>query len=134
MASIVSTVASALAQVQAMTAQMSTNMVGGSIWTDMLNTMEDQTAASLGNIVNKFQGAFSGIAVALPTMSMSTTSMLAPVPSAASAEPVTSIIRQGPETITIPITTVVTLDGQVISRQVERRIVERVNFRGKKVA
>ncbi len=38
----------------------------------------------------------------------------------------------GPQAITIPIT--VTLDGMVLARYVEQRIVERVNYRGKKVA
>lgn len=99
-------------------------LTGGSIWTDMLDEMQTQTDVALGNIV----GVFQDMSLAVPaTVPYSPTATLSPA-----AAPPTSAGMAGPLSLTIPIT--VTLDGQVISRQVERRIVERVNLRGKKVA
>ena len=102
-------------------------LTGGSVWTDMLDEMQAQTYAALGNIVR----AFEDMSLAVPGTVPYTP--LGPAPTAGHAAPTTSApAALGTITLTIPVT--VTLDGQVISRQVERRIVERVNFRGKKVA
>ncbi len=125
MAAIVSTVASALDQVQAMAAAMAAAMVQHSIWPDMLNKMEAQTEKALGSIVDRFEGAFGKITVAVPTPTIG---------AAATASGQAGFLDAfaGPQAITIPIT--VTLDGTVLARYVEQRLVERVNYRGKKVA
>jgi phage-related protein len=102
-------------------------LVGGSIWTDLMETMQSQAYSALGNIASAFQDMSLAIPPTIPYVPAATSmpaSAPATSPSLAGAAQAFSF--------TIPIT--VTLDGQVISRQVEQRIVERVNMRGKKAA
>ncbi len=128
MREIVSIVTAALAQVQAATAAMAQAMVHGSIWPEMLGKMESQTSKALDSIVNRFEGAFGKVAGAIPTPATGgPASVSGPAGSAGSLVPFADS-----QAITIPIT--VTLDGMVLARYVEQRLVERVNFRGKKVA
>jgi phage-related protein len=100
-------------------------LVGHSIWTDLMETMEAQADRALGNIAD----AFGRMSLSIPSTityapaAISARSAAAPGPSAAPG---------GSYAFTIPIT--VTLDGQTISRQVETRIVRRANIRAKKVA
>jgi phage-related protein len=125
MSMIAASVANALAQVIAAATQMRAQMVTGSIWPDMLEEMQAQATSALGNIVGDFQGAFGDVVLSVPTMP----SQAAPSRGSEASAP---LISQLPQSITIPIT--VTLDGQVIARLTEQRIVERINMRGKKVA
>jgi hypothetical protein len=100
-------------------------LVGGSIWTDLMETMQSQAYSALGNIA----GAFQGMSLAVPaTIPYSPPAAI----SSGSVGPAASPGAVQTFSFTIPVT--VTLDGQVISRQVEQRIVERVSLRGKKVA
>mgnify|MGYP001061519453 FL=1 len=101
-------------------------LTGGSVWTDMLDEMQSQTYAALGNIV----GAFEDMSLAVPAAAAysppAPASARAPVPVAAGGAGL------GTVSLTIPVT--VTLDGTVIARYTERRMVERLNLRSKKVA
>lgn len=124
-ASIQSTLAQAWSMVQSGVQGLYGALVGHSIWTDMLDEMQSQTTSALGNILGDFQGAFGGIALSVPVMPPQGRSM-------AGAEGSAPVLPQVPQTITIPIT--VTLDGQVISRQVEQRIVDHIKYRSRRVA
>jgi hypothetical protein len=124
MSAIVSSVASALAQVQAMAAEMSAAMVGHSIWTGMLDEMQAQTTSALGNIVGDFQNAFDDVALSVPTMP----SQAGPSRGSEASAP---LISSGTQSITIPIT--VTLDGQVITKTVKKVLVEESHYRSRSV-
>jgi phage-related protein len=101
-------------------------LVGHSIWTDLMETMQAQTYSALGNIAD----AFGHMSVTIPsTLAYSPAATSTPAPSQALTP---SAAEPGSFSFTIPIT--VTLDGQTISRQVETRIVRRANIRAKKVA
>jgi phage-related protein len=117
-------IAAAWQSVTTSTQQMSDSMTKHSIWPDMLAEMEAQTKASMANIIGAFTGGFATIVPAVP----SATAMTAGLATFAQQLPA----GQQPISLTIPIT--VTLDGQTISKQVERRIVERANFQTRKVA
>jgi phage-related protein len=106
------------------------------------------TAAGIANAANAGYDWANAVASYGLSYAQSIASLLTGVPSYQTSEGETKEVGQSglamvhegetisrsttPLSLTIPVT--VTLDGQVISRQIERRIVERVNFRGKKVA
>jgi phage-related protein len=92
-------------------------LVGHSIWTDMLTEMQDQTRDAMANIVNTFAGGFGAVAPAVPAAGAGG------IP-AASTSTLQSLAGNQQTAITIPIT--VTLDGSVISRQMEQRTVTRI--------
>jgi hypothetical protein len=116
MASIQSTVMAAVSAIVAAAQSLWNQLVGGSIWTDMLEEMQAQTASALGNIVGDFQGAFGDVALSVPTMP----SQAGPSRGSEASAPLISL---GSQSITIPIT--VTLDGRVIAQIVEKRVVEK---------
>jgi len=122
-ASAAASAASSMASLASSAQATSNQLVGHSIWPDMLERMQDLTHAALAGIVGDFQGAFGGIAVAAP--------VAAAPPYTAPAERVVSAPSM-PQTITIPIT--VKLDGETIARITERRLVTAVDARGRKVA
>jgi phage-related protein len=101
-------------------------LVGHSVWTDLIETMQAQTYSAVGNIAD----AFGHMSVTIPsTLAYSPAATSTPAPSQV---PTPSAAAPGSFTFTIPIT--VTLDGQMISRQVETRIVRRASLRSNKVA
>jgi len=103
---------------------MADQLTKHSIWPDMLESMQQQTEQSLAHIVGDFERAFGDIGIGIPAVTAGAPERAAiSVPTAATP---TQIM------LTIPIT--VTLDGQTISRHVEQRLVESVNYRWKKVA
>jgi phage-related protein len=116
MAFIQSTVLDAVSAIVAAAQSLWAQLVGGSIWTDMLEEMQTQTHSALGNIVSDFQGAFGDVALSVPTMP----SQAGP---SRGSEASTPLISLGSQSITIPIT--VTLDGRVIAQIVEKRVVEK---------
>jgi len=61
MSQIVSIVASALAQVRAMAAELQATMVTGSIWPDMLGTMESMTSTAMDNITSTVGIGFNAV-------------------------------------------------------------------------
>jgi len=124
MSSIAASVANAFAQVQAAAAEMKAQMVTGSIWPDMLEEMQSQTYSALGNIASAFEDMSLAVPATIPYAS-ATPSTSAPAASTSLAGATESLV------FTIPIT--VTLDGEVISRQVERRTIQRVNLSGRRV-
>ena len=101
------------------------SLVGHSIWTDMLDEMQVQTASALGNILGNFQGTFGNVALSVPTMPVQMTSTQRSVESA----PAVSSSRT--QSITIPIT--VTLDGQVITKTVKKMLIEERQYRDRSV-
>jgi phage-related protein len=100
-------------------------LVGHSIWTDMLDEMQSQTASALGNIV----GTFGNMALAVPATvpySLASSSSPAAVPTARAAPSLGMS-----QNITIPIT--VTLDGQVLTRSVKKILIEERQYRDRSV-
>jgi len=96
------------------------SLVGGSIWTDMLEEMQAQTTSALGNIVGDFQGAFGDVALSVPiTPSQAGSSR--------GSEASTPLGSQGPQSITIPVQ--VQVDGATVARTVERRLINSRNIR-----
>ena len=93
-------------------------LVGHSIWTDMLQAMQDQTTDAMTNILKTFTGGFSAIAPAVPSATGG----------GAINTALTAALQQlagGKQTsITIPVT--LQVDGQTFSRTVERRIVNKI--------
>jgi phage-related protein len=98
-------------------------LVGHSIWTDMLDEMQSQTASALGNIVGNFENMSFAVPATIP-YSLSSPAAAAPT---ASATPSVAT----PQSITIPIT--VTLDGQVITRSVKKILIEERQYRDRSV-
>jgi hypothetical protein len=84
-------------------------MVGHSIWPDMLSQMENQTKDSLGAIAGMFQGGFAQIPTGVPSFGGGG----ATASGAGSAG--------GDMRLNIPISTTVSVDGQVIANVVEQR-------------
>jgi hypothetical protein len=121
MSSIAASVANAFAQVQAAAAQMKAQMVTGSIWPDMLAEMEKQTHTSLGNIVGDFQGAFSDVSLAVPSYPAATR----PERSASAFTPSAS----APIRIELTNNTPVVVDGRVLYRIIEKRLVNAIEAR-----
>jgi phage-related protein len=122
MASIQETVMAAVSAIVAAAQSLWAQLVGGSIWTDMLEEMQAQTQSALGNIVGDFQGAFGDVALSVPTMP----SQAGPSRGSEASAP---LISSGTQSITIPIT--VTLDGQVITKTVKKMLVEESRYRSR---
>jgi phage-related protein len=120
MASIQSTVMAAVSAIVAAAQSLWNQLVGGSIWTDMLDEMQAQAQSALGNIVGDFQGAFSDVALSVPTM-----------PSQASpsrgSETSTPMISQLAQSITVPVQ--VQIDGATVARTVTTRLVRDISAR-----
>ena len=95
-------------------------LVGGSIWTDMLEEMQAQTASALGNIVGDFQGAFGDVALSVPTMP----SQAGPSRGSEASAP---LISQLPQSITVPVQ--VQIDGATVARTVTTRLVQQTSAR-----
>jgi len=101
-------------------------LVGHSIWTDMLDEMQAQTASALGNIVGNFQN----MSLAVPaTVPYALPTRLSPAAAAPAATVAPSIAA--PQSITIPIT--VTLDGQVVAKTVKKILIEERQYRDRSV-
>jgi phage-related protein len=96
------------------------SLVGGSIWTDMLEEMQAQTASALGNIVGDFQGAFGEVALSVPAMS----SQAGPSRGSEASAP---LVSQLPQNITVPVQ--VQIDGATVARTVTTRLVRDISAR-----
>jgi len=97
-------------------------LTGGSVWTDMLNEMQSQTAAALGNIVGDFQGAFGSIALAAPEFTgYRAGGYEAPATAPALAAPLQT-------SITVPVQ--VQIDGATVTRTIETRLIRNRRARG----
>ena len=120
MAAIESTVMAAVSAIVAAAQSLWNLLVGGSIWTDMLEEMQAQTTSALGNIVSDFQGAFSDVALSVPTMP----SQAGP---SRGSEASTPLISQLPQSITIPVQ--VQVDGATVARTVTTRLVQQISAR-----
>jgi hypothetical protein len=126
MASIQSTVMAAVSAIVAAAQSLWNQLVGGSIWTDMLEEMQAQTASALGNIT----GAFENMSLAVPETVPYSPSVTSSSPAVASTA--TSVPSFGTQqSITIPIT--ITLDGQVITKTVKKMLVEESRYRSRSV-
>jgi len=102
-------------------------LVGHSIWTDMLDEMQSQTASALGNIVGNFQNMSLAVPATIPySLATSSSPAAAAAPMASAAPSVAT-----PLSITIPIT--VTLDGQVITKTVKKYLIEDRRYRDRSV-
>ena len=99
-------------------------LVGHSLWTDMLATMESQTKESMANILSTFAGGFGAIAPAVPS-----TAALAEAGLGAPLGQTASTTQQ--QAITIPIT--VTLDGQVLTKSVKKVLIEQRQYGARSV-
>ena len=98
-------------------------LVGHSLWTDMLATMESQTKDSMANILSTFAGGFGAITPAVPsTGALAAAGLGAPL-----GQPTTT--QQ--QAITIPIT--VTLDGQVLTKSVKKVLIEQRQYGARSV-
>ena len=126
MASIQSTVMAAVSAIVAAAQSLWNQLVGGSIWTDMLEEMQAQTASALGNIT----GAFENMSLAVPETVPYSPSVASSSPAVGSTA--TSVPSFGTQqSITIPIT--ITLDGQVITKTVKKMLVEESRYRSRSV-
>jgi phage-related protein len=120
MAAIESTVMAAVSAIVAAAQSLWNLLVGGSIWTDMLEEMQAQTASALGNIVGDFQGAFSDVALSVPTMP----SQAGPSRGSEASAP---LISQLPQNITLQ--NQVVIDGATVARTVTTRLVQQISAR-----
>ena len=102
-------------------------LVGNSIWTDMLDEMQSQTASALGNIAGNFQGTFGNLPLLVPVMSATPLG----TPSRQRDTGSSPAASSGTQSITIPIT--VTLDGQVITKTVKKILIEERQYRDRSV-
>jgi hypothetical protein len=121
MASIQSTVMAAVSAIVAAAQSLWNLLVGGSIWTDMLEEMQAQTTSALGNIVGDFQGAFSDVVLSVPTMPSQAG------PASRGGEASVPLISQLPQNITIPVQ--VQIDGATVARTVTTRLVQQISAR-----
>jgi hypothetical protein len=120
MASIQSTVMAAVSAIVAAAQSLWNQLVGGSIWTDMLEEMQAQTQSALGNIVGDFQGAFGDVALSVPTIP----SQAGPSRGSEASAP---LISQLPQSITVPVQ--VQIDGATVARTVTTRLVQQISAR-----
>jgi phage-related protein len=120
MASIQSTVMAAVSAIVAAAQSLWAQLVGGSIWTDMLDEMQAQAQSALGNIVGDFQGAFSDVALSVPTMP----SQAGPSRGSEVSAP---LISPAPQNITVPVQ--VQIDGATVARTVTTRLVQQISAR-----
>jgi len=120
MASIQSTVMTAVSAIVAAARSLWNLLVGGSIWTDMLEEMQVQTASALGNIVGNFQGAFDNVALSVSTIP----SQAGPSRGSESSAP---LISQPPQNITVPVQ--VQIDGATVARMVTTRLIQDISAR-----
>jgi phage-related protein len=120
MASIQETVMAAVSAIVAAAQSLWNQLVGGSIWTDMLSEMQAQTASALGNIVGDFQGAFDSVALSVPTMP----SQAGPSRGSEASAP---LISSAPQNITVPVQ--VQIDGATVARTVTTRLVQQISAR-----
>jgi phage-related protein len=120
MAAIQSTVMAAVSAIVAAAQSLWNQLVGASIWTDMLDEMQAQAQSALGNIVGDFQGAFSDVALSVPAMP----SQAGPL---RGSEASTPLISQLPQSITVPVQ--VQIDGATVARTVTTRLVQQTSAR-----
>jgi phage-related protein len=120
MASIQSTVMAAVSAIVAAAQSLWNQLVGGSIWTDLLEEMQAQTASALGNIVGDFQGAFGDVALSVPTMP----SQASPSRGSEASAPLISQLAQN-----ITLQNQVVIDGATVARTVTTRLVRDISAR-----
>lgn len=90
-------------------------LVGGSVWTDMLDEMQSQTYSALGNIVGAFQGMSLSIPATVPYAIPYSSPATGSAPAAPTAAPASA------SQVTVPVN--VQVDGATVARTVERRLV-----------
>ena len=92
-------------------------LTGGSVWTDMLNEMQTEAAAALGNIVGDFEGAFGKIGVSVPEFGGYEAPATAP-----------GLAESWQTSVTLPVQ--IQLDGATIASVIERRLISSRRARG----
>jgi phage-related protein len=115
MSQIVSIVYSAMAMVQGAATQTHKELVGGSVWTDMLDEMRAQTDQTMRDIVRTFQSGYGGIEANVPFVSPTR-----------GIEPATVSAPDVRTEVTVPIR--VDVDGYTIASVVERRMIQQMRL------
>ena len=91
-------------------------LTGHSIWPDMLNEMQSQTEAALGNIVGDFEGAFGKIGLSVPEFG------------GYEAPAAPGLAESWQTSVTVPVQ--VQIDGATVTRTIERRLIASRRARG----
>ena len=110
-------------------------LTGHSLWPDLMDSLVNQTQAGMDEVKACFAKGLGGVVLNAPTISGLTAALNVATPQVAATAATTATTASDQAsgmTLTIPVSVI--LDGEVITRQVEKRIVDRVSFRNKKVA
>jgi len=106
-------------------------LVGGSIWPDLMSALVDQTEAGMSQVKTSFEKGLGGVVMGAPTIPELTTAMNITAVRAAGTSPTraapTPALGQ-PASITLPITINNQIDGATVARTVERRMIMKHNL------
>jgi hypothetical protein len=101
-------------------------MVGHSIWTDMLTTMEDQTTTTLGNITNAFKGMATQIPVTIAPIvgNPSSGSGFGAAANLGSSSSGSGLVAVGPVNVNLQNQTNLQVDGRTLTSLLEQRLIQ----------
>jgi hypothetical protein len=98
-------------------------LTGHSLWPDMLDLMVSQTQAGMSEVKASFEKGLAGVVLNAPTIPELTAAMNITRPESASADRTGVSPAATPQTINIPITTSLQVDGATFTRVIERRLI-----------
>jgi phage-related protein len=98
-------------------------LVGHSLWPDLMSSLVDQTQAGMSEVKASFEKGLSGLVLNAPTIPELTAAMNITRPESAAANRTGASPAAIPQTINIPITTTLQVDGATFTRVIERRLI-----------
>ena len=97
-------------------------LVGHSLWPDLMDALVNQTQAGMSEVKATFEKSLSGLVLNAPTIPELTAAMNITAPQAAAAPPTQPAPASNPlSSVTLPVT--VQIDGAIVSRVIERRLI-----------
>ena len=98
-------------------------LTGHSLWPDLMESLVNQTQAGMSEVKASFEKGLSGLVLNAPTIPELTAAMNIARPESASADRAGAFPAATPQTINIPITTTLQVDGATFTRVFERRLI-----------
>jgi hypothetical protein len=98
-------------------------LTGHSLWPDLMESLVNQTQAGMSEVKATFEKGLSGLVLNAPTIPELTAAMNIARPESASADRAGASPAATPQTINIPITTTLQVDGATFTRVFERRLI-----------
>jgi hypothetical protein len=98
-------------------------LTGHSLWPDLMTSLVNQTQAGMSEVQAIFEKGLGGVVLNAPTIPELTAAMNITRPESASADRTGASPAATPQTINIPITTTLQVDGATFTRVIERRLI-----------